>query len=116
MQNYTLTFGCLLFAWVGCAGDPDLAAMQASLDTSPIERALWERARPGCEDVAPGSARLHPAAGEPLLGVLLDARGRVLCVDAMSLLALQTRHDPTPTPLLPLGSLRDPTPTPALDD
>lgn len=117
MPNQTFTIGCLLLAMAGCAGDPDLGAMQAPLDASPIERDLWVRAPPGCEDSALGSARLHPAAGEPLLGVLLDATGHVLCVDSMVLLAQETRRDPTPTPLTPRGGpLHDPTPTPALDD
>lgn len=113
----------LLLSVSACAGDPDLAARAASLEVEvgpAIERARWGAATPGCEG-AGASLSLHAAATEPLLGVLVDARGAVVCVDAMAVLRREratrayvppSHPDPTPTPIL-LGPYEDPTPTPA---
>lgn len=120
----------------GCAGDPDLDSRVSNLRAIAvghdaierdvrergviagrvIERDVWELAFPGCEDVERIGVRLHAAAGEPLLAVLVSPRGRVLCLDSMSLLAQETSEDPTPTPRIPAGgTLPDPTPTPTTD-
>lgn len=119
----------LLVSLAACAGDPDLAGSTGSLEARElevgpaIERARWVPAPAGCEDAGATSA-LHRAAGEPLLGVLLDARGAVVCVDALGLLIRERvarplvhtapHRDPTPTPVI-LGSREDPTPTPIVE-
>ena len=72
----------------GCAGDPALdgEALDRSLIDGELDRAVWEAASPGCEDVDPTGMTLAACEGEPLLGALVDAAGRVACVDAMSVL------------------------------
>ena len=126
MHRSIATFLLLLLGslTVACAGDPDLAASAGSLeeDVGPaIERVRWVAARPGCEG-AGGSLVLHAAATEPLLGVLVDTDGAIVCVDAMALLQEErgptptalSFPDPTPTPIL-RGPHEDPTPTPIVE-
>lgn len=105
MTRTLLTLALLLLA--GCAGDPDLASSADELLLAvPVERPAWESAAPGCEGVA---GEVRPAAGEPLLGVLVGPAGHVLCVDSLSLLAREAQprvlRDPTPTPLVPEDDL-----------
>ncbi len=90
----------------GCAGDPDLAAVSATItQRAPVERLQWERAPAGCEDVI-SLAVIRPCVDAPALGALVDGAGRVLCVDAIS--TLEEERGPGPT----VGATWDPTPTP----
>ena len=101
MSRLLPVFALLLLT--GCMGDPDLGGAAEDLVLEvPVERDVWQAAPAGCEGVA---GQLRPAAGEPLLGVLVGPAGRALCVDSVSLIRQEatTRvlRDPTPTPLLP---------------
>lgn len=126
MRSSIATLLLLVGTLTACAGDPDLTASAASLEVPEvevgpaIERARWSAAVAGCEGAGPSA--LHAAATEPLLGVLVDSHGAVVCVDAMALLRQErstrahvpsSHPDPTPTPVV-LGPHEDPTPTPTL--
>jgi hypothetical protein len=131
-----------------CAGDPDLAGTHTELERA-VPRAEWQSAHAGCEDVeraciceagaswgtckrgARAGGReeclsLASVEGEPLLGALVDARGGVACVDALSLLLIEldVAHplggitplagDPSPQPAVFWSPRRpDPVPPPA---
>ncbi|MEC7519175.1 MAG: hypothetical protein VYE22_04880 [Myxococcota bacterium] len=112
----------LLLLSAGCAADvaSSAAPLEAELESVDLDRARLALLPAGCEDLE-GEVRATP---EPGLGVLVDPRGALLCVDSLGLLRREAaerrqyvhgpRHDPTPTPLLPtgLGVEPDPTPTP----
>ena len=104
----------LLFVLLaGCVGDPDLRGVDTGLEApanrplEEVERARWEAAEPGCEDVILVGVTLYACEGEPTLGALVDESGDVRCVDAMSILLEDLRgamdidplaHDPSPQP------------------
>lgn len=128
----------------GCAVDidrldpPTLDGAQVGAGLHQISRAEWEAAVAGCEDAPFAELHLVACEGEPSLGALVDTKGDVFCVDAMSVLRDELEEaaaidpfaaDPSPQPSHPgpmafpaavpvIGSARpqsaqhDPTPTP----
>lgn len=111
-MNRAFPIIALLLLTAGCLGDPDAASgIEALQGRTPVPESAWRNAVPGCEDVgaAAAFARLHPLAGQPLLGGLMTPEGELLCVDAVSVLAEEHEpgwvvpidYDPTPTPLSP---------------
>ncbi len=103
----------LLFALLtaGCLGDPDIDGAAVPLSLEPeVEAAAWQAAPAGCEDVRPLGLRLAGCVGAPALGALVDARGRVQCVDALGTFELNPlvtapitpqAGDPSPQPNRP---------------
>lgn len=105
----------LLFVWLaGCVGDPALVDTDPDLGgpfdrpLEEVERARWEAAEAGCEDVILVGVTLYACEGEPLLGALVDESGDVRCVDAMDVLVEDLR---LATPTNPLAD--DPSPQPS---
>lgn len=138
---------CALFfaASAGCAvdvarlDDPTLDGDLAGAGLHQVSRAEWEAAPAGCEDAPFAELHLAGCEGEPTLGALLDSTGKVVCVDALSVLRDELAAapedslaaDPSPQPSRPppvnLAAARpiqsqvsmkstrgDPTPTPVV--
>jgi hypothetical protein len=95
----------------GCGAPEDLEVAQAELVSRVVAGPQWRAAPAGCEEVHEAGLVLAACDGEPALGALVDAEGRVRCVDALGLLVTPTRlslridpraGDPSPQPNTPL--------------
>ena len=116
---WTMCAGLCLGGLAACVGAPegeDMLDDGDDHDDRTVARDAWVDAPAGCEDTDARDLELVGCQGEPLLGALVDAEGRVRCVDAWSLLARETRFapdvalrpsDPSPQPSHPgLGGAR----------
>ncbi len=88
--------------------DPTLDGSLAGAGLHQVARAEWEAAEAGCEDAPIAELHLAGCEGEPALGALLDADGKVVCVDAMSTLRDELDRETPPEPLH-----ADPSPQPS---